>query len=57
MVCWTRVHAATIQTGHDMPAGLAVQTGHDMLERDFKAMKDNYDKILFRKPTTKCIVY
>jgi len=27
------VHAAT------------VQTGHDMLKRDFKAMKDNYDKI------------
>ena len=27
------VHAAT------------VQTGHDMLERDLKAMKDNYDKI------------
>ena len=22
-----------------------VQTGHDMLERDLKAMKDNYDKI------------
>ena len=21
------------------------QTGHDMLERDLKAMKDNYDKI------------
>ena len=27
------MHAATIQTGHDM------------LERDLKAMKDNYDKI------------
>jgi len=27
------VHAAT------------VQTGHDMLKRDFKAIKDNYDKI------------
>jgi len=27
------VHAATIQTGHDM------------LERDLKAMKDSYDKI------------
>jgi len=27
------VHAAT------------VQTGYDMLERDLKAMKDNYDKI------------
>ena len=33
IVCQTRVHAAT------------VQTGHDTLERDFKAMKDKYDKI------------
>jgi len=32
-MCYTRVHAATIQTRHDM------------LERDFKVMKDNYDKI------------
>jgi len=26
MVCKTHVHAATIQTGHDMPAGIASLT-------------------------------
>jgi len=35
------VHAAT------------AQTRHDLLERHFKAMKDNYDKIC----STKCTVY
>jgi len=44
-MCYTRAHAAT------------VQTGHDVLERDFKAMKDNYDKVCSENQQLKCIVY